>query len=229
MSWVKEGTGSYFSQVGWGGNGVEDRCTPIGLWFMKSGQYTLLKKLVKFGNDRAQSHIYMTNGFLILWLNSKYSRISSHIRKPFLFHMTVNLIPSEFPSIWGKFSNFFYRCIAPALSNRDENYPHSWNNTGVVGRGGGSISVWHMPVPVKRRGSITLGQHAEHLEERHAWYVHLDECNWLIQMVPKLISPKHSSVAKICHNLQHIWRKHTLSATYVSRDHGPNNDKDTKP
>jgi hypothetical protein len=56
---VKEGTGSYFSQVGWGGEGVEDRCTPIGLWFMQSGQYTLLKKLAKFGNDRAQSHIYI--------------------------------------------------------------------------------------------------------------------------------------------------------------------------
>jgi hypothetical protein len=32
MSWVKEGTGSYFSQFGWGGKGVEDICTPIAYW-----------------------------------------------------------------------------------------------------------------------------------------------------------------------------------------------------
>jgi hypothetical protein len=41
----------------------------------------------------------------------KYLRISSYIRKPFLIlYMTLQLLHSEFPYIWGKFSFLFYQC-----------------------------------------------------------------------------------------------------------------------
>jgi hypothetical protein len=42
----------------------------------------------------------------------KYLRISSYIRKPFLIlYMTLQLIHSEFPYIWGTFDFLFYQCI----------------------------------------------------------------------------------------------------------------------
>ncbi len=43
---------------------------------------------------------YITNGLLIQYM-TKNLRISSYIWKPFL--MTLLLLPSEFPYIWGKF------------------------------------------------------------------------------------------------------------------------------
>jgi hypothetical protein len=41
---------------------------------------------------------------------TKYLRISLSIRKPFPSYITLQPLPSEFPSIWGQFSFLFYQC-----------------------------------------------------------------------------------------------------------------------
>ncbi len=69
-------------------------------------RYTLLKKKIKFSSyirkfrrDQLQSHIWLTASSYKI----KHLRISSW--KP--YPMTLQLLPSEFPYIWGKFCFLF--------------------------------------------------------------------------------------------------------------------------
>ncbi len=85
---------------------------------------TLIKKKIKFSSyigkfreEQLQNHIWLTASSYM----GKYFRISSYIRKPFL--MTLQLLHSEFPYLWGKFSFLFYQCRVlssiPASSGSD--------------------------------------------------------------------------------------------------------------
>ncbi len=56
--------------------------------------------------EQLQSHIWLTASSYM----TKYLRISSYIRKPFLC-MTLQLLHSEFPYIWGKCYFLFYQCL----------------------------------------------------------------------------------------------------------------------
>jgi hypothetical protein len=59
--------------------------------------------------EQLQSHIWLTASSYL----GKYFRISSYIRKPSSY-MTLQLLHSEFPYIWGKFDLLFYQCILNA-------------------------------------------------------------------------------------------------------------------
>ncbi len=72
----------------------------------KNNRFTLIRKKIKFASyrrkfrrERLQSHIWLTASSNM----TKYLRISSN--------MTLQLLPSEFPYIWGKFIFLFYQCI----------------------------------------------------------------------------------------------------------------------
>jgi hypothetical protein len=69
----------------------------------------LIKKKIKFSSymrkfrrEQLQSHLRLTASSYM----TKYWRISSYIRKPFLIYMTVQLFPSEYPYIRGIFFSF---------------------------------------------------------------------------------------------------------------------------
>ncbi len=63
--------------------------------------------------DQLQSHIWLTASSYLV----KYLRIS-YIRKPFLY-ITLHLLHSEFPYIWGKFDFLFYQCTVGERIVRD--------------------------------------------------------------------------------------------------------------
>ncbi len=74
---------------------------------------TLIKKNRKFSSyirkfrmEQLPSHICLTASSYM----TKYLRISSYIRKPFLIY-DFTTAPYEFPYIWGKFYFLFYQCI----------------------------------------------------------------------------------------------------------------------
>ncbi len=75
---------------------------------------TLIKKKIKFSSyigksrvEQFQSHIWLTVSSII----GKYLRISSYILKSTSSYMTLQLLHSEFPYIWGKFDFLFYQCM----------------------------------------------------------------------------------------------------------------------
>jgi hypothetical protein len=65
------------------------------------------KNIRKFREEQLQSDILLTASSHM----GKYLRIASYIRKPFLIlYMTLQLLYSEFPNIWGKYDFLFYQC-----------------------------------------------------------------------------------------------------------------------
>ncbi len=69
----------------------------------KFSSYTYIRK---FRREQLPSHICLTASSYM----TKYLRISSYIRKPFLIY-DFTTAPYEFLYIWGKFYFLFYRCI----------------------------------------------------------------------------------------------------------------------
>jgi hypothetical protein len=81
--------------------------------------HTLIKKKIKFssyirkfGMEQLQSHIWL-KAFSYM---TKYLRISSDIRKPFLIYDFEKA--TEFPYIWGKFAFLFYQCSVHCTVSR---------------------------------------------------------------------------------------------------------------
>ncbi len=91
--------------------------------------FTLLKKIIKFflyirkfRREQLQSHIWLTASSYM----GKCLRISSYIRKPYLIYMTLQLLHSEFPYIWGKFYFLFYQCIMVKCDLRRDYGDYIW-------------------------------------------------------------------------------------------------------
>ncbi len=83
-------------------------------WTLEPHKACTDKKKIKFSSyirnleGSGSSHIWLPASSM-----GKNLCISSYIRKPFLIqYMTLHLIPSEFPYIWGKFCFLFYQCRA---------------------------------------------------------------------------------------------------------------------
>ncbi len=100
---------------GWGGGGCMQFPSS---WKLRITYCTLIKKKRKFSSyirkfrvEQLQSHIWLTASSYM----GKYLPISSYIRKPFLAfsYMTLQLLHSEFPYIWGKLDFIFKSMYRP--------------------------------------------------------------------------------------------------------------------